>query len=305
MKILLTGATGLIGARLVQALSQNGFHQTVLSRRPRDSWPQNVDSLVGNPAVPGPWLDALDECDAVVHLAGENIFAKRWTTTFMEEIHTSRVVSTALIAERMAMKPFRSDGTPRILLSASAIGFYGPGEEPKDESSPAGSDFMARVCVDWEAEADVARRAGVRVVHPRFGIVLDPEGGALPNMMRPFRMFVGGPVGNGKQWVSWIHRDDVTAALVYLLTHPVSGPFNLTAPRPVRNREFTSILARVMHRPNWLPVPRLAIRLALGKVAEVATSGQQAIPNALSNAAFPFRYPELEGALRQLLAPAT
>ena len=304
MKIFVTGASGLVGKRLVVALASRGNRVLALSRKSGASGPSGAEAVHGDPSVVGPWLDRLDECDAVVHLAGENIFAERWSDKFMAEIRRSRVESTAPIAERLAKRPTRSDGTPKTLISASAVGYYGPGEDEKTESSPAGNDFMAEVCVAWEAAAEPARRAGVRVTHPRFGIVLDPDGGALPNLMRPFRFFVGGRVGHGRQWVSWIHRDDATSALLFLLDQPLSGPVNVTAPNPVRNREFSSILAAAMHRPNWLPVPPFSLRLALGKVAEVITTGQRVVPKALSETGFEFRYARLEKAMGQLIYTA-
>lgn len=301
MTVFVTGATGLVGRRLVTELASRGDGVLSLSRRAAEGTVVGVETLQGDPCLPGRWLGRMDDCDAVVHLAGENIFAKRWSKPFMAQIRLSRVVSTTVIAERLAANPLRADGTPKVFISASAVGYYGTGDDERDESSPAGTDFMAEVSVAWEAAADAARRAGVRVVHPRFGIVLDSEGGALPNLMTPFRFFVGGPVGSGKQWVSWVHRDEVTAALLFLIDNPIHGPVNVTAPNPVTNREFSETLGQVLRRPSWLPMPRFATRILLGKVADVATAGQMVMPRKLTDKGFEFQWPKLSEALTSLL----
>jgi uncharacterized protein (TIGR01777 family) len=189
-----------------------------------------------------------------------------------------------------------------VLVSASGAGYYGPrGDEDLTEDAPAGHDFLANLCVDWERAADSARAAGLRVVHTRFGIVLDRDGGALPFMALPFKLFVGGRVGSGRQFVSWIHRDDLTELLLFALDTPaVAGPVNATAPGPVSNAEFSRELARVLRRPSWLPVPAFAMRLALGQVAGVATTGQRVVPAKALACGFRFRFPMIDGALRDL-----
>ena len=219
----------------------------------------------------------------------------------MTEIRRSRVESTKLIAEQLAKSPLKADGTPKVFVSASAVGYYGTGDDVKTESSPPGNDFMAEVCIAWETAAEPAWQAGVRVVHPRFGIILDAKGGALPNLMTPFRFFVGGPVGSGQQWVSWVHQIDVTNALLFLLDQPIAGPANVTSPNPITNRDFSSTLAKAIHRPSWLPVPPIAIRILLGKVADVATKGQKALPVKLSESGFQVQFPNLDDAIRNLL----
>ena len=279
-----------------------GDHVLALSRKPATSEQPNVQFVVGDPRVPGEWLSRIDECDAVVHLAGENIFAKRWSASFQNEILRSRVDSTLLIANELAKHPRRADGLPKAFLSASAVGYYGSGEEERTETSLPGGDFMAEVCVAWEAAAEPARKAGVRVVHPRLGIVFDAAGGALPSMVTPFRFFAGGPIGIGRQWMSWVHADDVTNALLFLLDRgELSGPFNVTSPYPVRNRESAKIIGLVLHRPSWFPVPPIVLRILLGKVAEVLSAGQRVVPSRLLETGFQFQFGELNRAIESLL----
>jgi uncharacterized protein len=280
--IFVTGATGLVGSRLVAALRERGDSVVALSRRP------GPDVIEGDPSRPGPWLDLLDSCDAVVHLAGEGIFAKRWTNDFMKRIRESRVASTELISERLA----KSGNKSVAFVSCSAVGYYG---DPN-------TDFMTSVCHDWEAAADKARFAGNRVVHPRLGIVLDPKGGALPNLMRPYKYFVGGRMGSGKQIVNWIHHADLTRLLLFALDTPsLVGPMNATAPEPLTNDAIGRTIARVLGRPHWLPVPRFALRIALGRIADVLLAGGRVSSDKVIQAGFKFRFPELEPALRDLL----
>jgi hypothetical protein len=290
MRVLVTGATGLVGKRLVSALRERGDEVVPVSRKP------GPGVVVGDPAEPGPWLDAITGCDTVVHLAGENIFAKRWTDEFMQKIRDSRVNSTRLIAERLAKRPLKT------FISCSAVGYYGDrGDEVLTEYAPPGSDFMAEVCRDWEVAAEPAREAGVRVVHPRLGIVLDAAGGALPNLVRPYRFFVGGRIGSGKQYTSWIHHADLTRLLLFLIDSQLAGPVNATAPNPVTNDELGRTVGKVLGRPHWLPAPGFAIRLALGRIADTILGGQRVIPKAATDAGFTFRFPEVEPALRDAL----
>ena len=307
MRILVTGATGLIGQRLIPRLLARGDTVLPLSRKallPGAFGPGSCEPLLGDPTHAGPWLEAIATCDTVVHLAGEPILGKRWNDAVMKELLDSRVNSTALIAEALAKNPHRADGSPKVFVSGSAVGYYGAdsGDAEQLESSPPASDAMVNICVGWEAAAKPAVVAGVRVVHPRTGIVLDPAGGALPKMVKPFKLFAGGRIGSGKQYVPWIHRDDMSALLMYLLDHPdCHGAFNACGPNPVPNSEFSAVLGKVLQRPNWLPVPRFAIRILLGKVADVVVGGQRAIPAKALAAGFVFRFPDLESALRDLL----
>ncbi len=307
MQILVTGATGLIGRRLIARLLARGDTVLPLSRKalfPGAFGPGSCEPLLGDPTQAGPWLDTISTCEAVVHLAGEPILGKRWNDAVLKELLDSRVNSTTLIAEALAKNPHRADGSVKVFISGSAVGYYGAdsGDAEQLESSPPASDAMANICVGWEAAAKPAEVAGVRVVHPRTGIVLDPAGGALPKMVKPFKLFAGGRIGSGKQYVPWIHRDDMTALLMFLLDHAkCHGAFNACGPNPVTNSEFSAVLGKVLHRPNWLPVPRFAVRIMLGKVADVVVGGQRAIPAKALAAGFAFRFPDLELALRDLL----
>jgi uncharacterized protein (TIGR01777 family) len=301
MTILVTGATGLVGRRLTAAIFARGDRVLAMSRRARTD-EQRVTWLEADPTRPGPWTEWLREVDAVVHLAGAGVFDRRWSDGYKRTIRDSRVDSTAVIAKALAEHPRRPDGSPKTFLSGSAIGYYGNAERECEESAPPGDDFLARVCVAWEAAADPARAVGVRVVHPRISVVLDKAGGALPQLVRPFKFFVGGPVASGRQWVSWIHHADLTALLLHLLeTREIVGPVNAAAPGVVRNRELCRTLGRVLHRPCWLPAPRFALRLAIGEAANVAAGGQPAVPRVLERAGFAWRFPEIEPALSDLL----
>ncbi|QEL20295.1 TIGR01777 family protein [Limnoglobus roseus] len=291
MNVFITGASGLVGSRLIAALRDRGDSVVTLSRKPTPG------GLVGDPAQPGSWQDALADCDAVVHLAGENIFAHRWTAAFMQRIRDSRVNSTRLIAETLAKTP----GRTKVLISASAVGYYGNrGDEVLTEASSPGSGFMADVCREWETAADPAR-AAVRVVHPRLGIVLDPKGGALPTLLRPYKLFAGGRIGSGRQFFSWIHHTDLTRLLLFALdTATLTGPCNATSPNPVTNDTLGRTIGKVLHRPHWLPAPGFALRLALGKIAESILGGQRVLPQRLTDAGFTFRFADLEAALRDV-----
>ena len=307
MRVLITGATGLIGRRLVTQLLRRGDTILPLSRKATPSTafgPGACEPLQGDPSRVGPWLESIGECDAVVHLAGEPVLGQRWNNAVLKRLFDSRVESTKLIAEALARNPWRASGSQKVFVSGSAVGYYGAntGDAVQTESSPPGSDALAQICVAWEAAAEPAAAAGGRVAHPRTGIVLDPNGGALPSMVRPFKLFAGGCIGTGRQFVPWIHRDDMTELLLHLLDDPdCRGPFNACAPNPVPNAEFSRALAKVLHRPNWLPVPRLAIRILLGEVAEVVVGGQRASSAKALASGFPFRHPNLEAALRDLL----
>jgi hypothetical protein len=245
-------------------------------------------------------LSRLEGVDAVVHLAGENIAAGRWTAARKEEIRRSRVEGTRRLSESLA----RLSRRPKVLVSASAIGFYGNrGDEILKEDSAPGSDFLAQVCRDWEAATDPASRAGIRVVHLRSGVILSPAGGALKKMLLPFKMGAGGRIGSGAQFMSWIAIDDTIGAIHHaIVTEPLQGPMNGVAPTPVRNAEFTRTLGRVLSRPAIAPMPAFAARLAFGEMANaLLLASQRVMPTRLQASGYKFRYPELEGALRHLL----
>jgi uncharacterized protein (TIGR01777 family) len=297
MKVFVTGGTGLIGRRLIAALLARGDSVVSLSRRP--AGPRaGFTPAVGDPSKPGGWVDSLTGCDAVVHLAGEPILGKRWNADVLARMRASRVDSTRLIAETLAK------GGPRVFVSGSAVGYYGmnTGDAEVTESSPPGTDVLAEMCVAWEAAADPARSAGVRVVHPRTGIVLDPDGGALPQMAKPFKWFVGGKIGSGKQWVPWVHHADMTGLLLFMLDTPtVSGPVNAVSPHCVTNAELSQLLAKVLKRPNLFPVPVFMLKLILGGVADAVAGGQRAVPKAATDAGYRFRFDRVEPAVWELL----
>lgn len=298
MNVFVTGGTGLIGRRLIAALLARGDSVVSLSRKPAERRP-GFTPVVGDPSKPGDWLNRLTACDAVVHLAGEPILGRRWNAEVLARLRSSRVDSTKLIAETLAK------GGPKVFVSGSAVGYYGmnTGDAEITELSPPGTDVLGEMCVAWEAAADPARAAGVRVVHPRTGIVLDPDGGALPQMARPFKMFVGGKIGSGKQWVPWIHHADMTGLLLFMLDTPtLAGPVNAVSPHCVRNAEFSRVLATVLKRPNLIPVPVFMLKLVLGGVAEAVAGGQRAIPKAATDAGYQFRFDRLEPAVWHLLA---
>jgi uncharacterized protein (TIGR01777 family) len=296
MRVFVTGGTGLVGRRIVGRLRDRGDEAIVLSRSP------GASTVTGDPAVAGPWLDALATCDGVIHLAGESIAGHRWTTKFRQKVLDSRVQSTRLIAEVLAKSPTRPDGSPRVLVNASAVGYYGMFEDNSTEfveSDPPGSGFLADVCVAWEAATEPAAKAGVRVAIVRVGMVLAGDGGALPQLTKPFRWYLGGAVGSGRQWVSWIHVDDLAGLFVLALDRPdAAGSINGTAPEPVTNWGFSKTLAAVLNRPCWLRVPKLALWLGVGTMAELATHGQRVIPVRAKELGYEFRYPLLEPALR-------
>lgn len=299
MRIVVSGSTGLIGSALVDALQQRG---DAVVRLVRPSASAGANAVRWDPERGAIDRAGLEGVDAVIHLAGENVFG-RWTDAKKQRIRDSRVQGTRIISEAIAALSRR----PAVLLAASAIGYYGDQDErPLTEHSAGGTDFLADVAREWEAATTSAARAGVRVVNMRFGVVLTPAGGALGKMLPPFRMGLGGPVGSGKQYVSWIERGDVVRAVVHLLDRTdLSGPVNLTAPTPVTNREMATTLGTVLHRPSVVPVPSFALKMAFGSDgAEMLQSGQRVLPERLVASGFKFRFETIEAALRHLLAPA-
>jgi hypothetical protein len=300
MQVTITGATGLIGSKLVAALKERGDAVTVLSRSPeRAATALGVEAAGWDPlAGPAP-VEALAGRDAVVHLAGEPV-AQRWSAKAKEAILASRETGTRnLVAGLRAAEP-----RPGVLVSSSAVGYYGKhGAEEITEDAPAGSDFLAGVCVAWEREALEAQELGMRVVLVRTGIVLDKTGGALKTMLPPFKAGVGGPVAGGDQYMPWIHVDDLVGMyLAALDDEHWRGPVNGSAPAPVTNREFSKALGRALHRPAIAPVPALALRALYGEMAEIVTEGQRAVPRAALAHGFAFRHADLDAALASALA---
>lgn len=294
MHIAVTGASGLVGSNLVPLLSTGGHQVTRLVRRTA-----GAGEVTWDPAGEVD-LAALDGIDAVVHLAGENIAAARWTAAVKQRIRESRVQGTRVLCEALVKLP----KPPKVLVCASAIGFYGDrGGEELTEESAAGTGFLAEVVRDWEAATGPAREAGIRVVNLRFGVILSPNGGALAKMLLPFKLGAGGPVGDGRQYWSWISIDDAAGAIQHsILTGGLSGPVNAVAPQPVTNREFTKTLGSVLRRPAVLPMPAFAARLVLGEMAnDLLLASARVVPRQLQRTNYDFRQPTLELALRHVL----
>jgi hypothetical protein len=296
VRVIVTGGTGYVGRHLVSALRARGDSVAILSRSPGPS-EEGVDRVAWSGRSDGEWTRVLEDADAVVNLAGASIAGRRWTKSWQTEIRRSRVEATRSIVDALA----RASAGPRVLVSGSAMGYYGAtGDEPLDESAPAGTDFLAQVCVDWESAARAAR-SGVRVVLLRTGLVLGKgPGGPLEQMALPFKLFVGGPVADGRQWMSWIHVADEVGLILHALDRDVTGPLNAVAPGAVTNRDFGKTLAKVLGRPFWAPVPKLVLRVALGKVAHMIVTGQRLTPRLAIDTGYHFRFPELEPALRDI-----
>ena len=300
-RVVVAGATGAIGRALTAELVRRGNEVVGLSRNPgKGAGPQGAAMLPWpEPKSSPPPADALAGADAVVNLLGEPI-AQRWTEAVKQEIRDSRVLGTRSLVQ--GIRSLAPGQRPQVFVSQSATGYYGPrGEERLDEDAPPGGDFLAQVVIEWEREA-VAAEQLTRVVLTRTGVVLAADSGALAQMLGPFRLGLGGPVAGGRQYVSWIHLDDVVGALIAALeTEALRGPVNLTAPSPVTNRELSKALGRVLGRPAVLPVPAAALRIAYGEMAQVVTTGQRVVPSRLLETGYRFRQPDLEPALRDLL----
>jgi len=309
MKIFLTGGTGLIGSHLIPRLTQRGDQVLLLTRRPAAANDRGLGCEIvnGDPTVAGPWIDQAAACEAIVNLAGENIFGKRWNNQFKQVLRESRVRSTANCVEAVRRNPLRTDGTPKVLVNASAIGYYGPlGDEEVDEDSPPGDDFLASICIDWENAAAPARDIGARLVVVRVGFVLDAKEGGLQKMLTPFKLFVGGPMGSGRQYLSWIHIDDIAEMFRFAIDTPaLSGPINGTAPNPRTNKAFGKVLGKVLHRPSFFWTPEFLLRLGLGEKAQLVVTGQRVLPKRALQHGFRFAHPDLEEALRNLLVDRT
>ena len=302
MQIVVTGGTGFIGRSLCASLREDG-HQVILLTRRKDEAQRSCGSTVTvvewNGHEAGSWEDHLEDADAIINLAGAPIAEERWTETRKRLLTESRVLTTRLLVEAMS----RRSSKPLTLISASGIGYYGASDDRLlDEGAERGQGFLADLCLAWEAEALRAAKFGTRVVMLRTGMVLEQDGGALPKMLMPFRLFAGGPIMPGTQWVSWIHRRDHIGLIHWLLTTPqVSGPVNVVAPEPVTMNQFCTTLGRVLHRPSWLPVPGFALRAAFGELGTLMTTGQRVHPAKALSGGYVFHYPTLEPALRVIL----
>ena len=305
MKVAVTGGTGFVGSRLVEKLEAGGHETLLLTRNPdraRQQFPADVYKNVTIVSLASTtWPSSLSGCDGVVNLAGEPISDARWTADRKKLLMDSRVVTTEKLVDAIAAAEVK----PKVLVSASAIGFYGTSETATfDESSPAGEDFLAEICKNWEAAANAAQASGTRVVIVRFGIVLG-MGGVIGKMLPPFKLFAGGPIGTGKQGFSWIHRDDLVDLLLQALTEPtMQGVYNGTAPNPITMGELCTEMGKSLGRPSWLPVPAIALEALLGEGAKLVLEGQKVLPTRSLASGFKFTYSFISDALKQVLAGA-
>ncbi len=301
MKILITGATGFIGSRLCEILSQAGHTLTALSRdgaTAQRKVPHLQEAFSWDPLTASPPAEAFTDVEAVIHLAAESI-AGRWTDAKKRAIRESRIVGTRNLVEGLSKLSSR----PKVLISASAIGYYGDrGEEMLTEDASPGADFIGKLCQEWEREAAKAQDVGMRVVRLRTGLVLGPDGGALQAMLPLFKLGLGGPLGSGRQWWPWIHRDDAVGLIVYALEKSnLSGPVNVTAPQTVRQKEFAHVLGRLLRRPAFIPAPALALKIVLGELSSELLASRLAISRRAQEMGYRFRFAELEPALRDIL----
>lgn len=292
-RILVTGGSGFVGTKLRSVLAAHGHWVSIASRSPQTP----RDGIAGVDYVP--WLPDLGKYDAIVNLAGANIFGRRWSESYKAEIRSSRIDTTQRIVDALAAAPKK----PAVLVNASAIGFYGDqGDRPLDENARPGDDFLAEVCQAWEREALKAQSHGVRVVLCRTGVVLGRDGGALKQMLLPFKLGLGGPIGSGKAWFSWIHVHDLAELIHAAIVDPAySGPMNGVAPGACTNREYTKALGRALHRPTIFPLPPIALSAMFGEVADVLTASQRCTPAVAQKAGFQFKYPDIDSALQHIL----
>jgi len=297
VKITISGASGFIGRRLLKAFGSDGHTLQVLSRHAGTNMPPNVKVWAWDPLKAEAPAEALRDTDALIHLAGEPL-AQRWNEETKQRIRDSRVAGTRNMVQGLT----RAVKRPAMLICASAVGYYGSrGDEMLTEQSAAGSGYLPELCQAWEEEAAKAEALGIRVVRLRIGLVLDGRGGALMRMLPPFRMGVGGKLGNGKQWMSWIHLEDLVGLFRFALESRLSGPVNGVAPYPVINADFTKALAGVVHRPAIFPVPGFALRLLFGEMSEILLGSQRVVPKAAEAAGYRFRFPQLGAALADML----
>ena len=293
MHVVITGASGLVGGALVNQLRQRGTSVIAVSRNPRAHTALSGVNWTGWDGL----TDAVSGAAGVVHLAGEGIVDQRWNQARKAALRDSRIDTTRQVVQAIQ----EAGEKPAVLVSASAIGYYGNQvERESTESAPAGDDFLAQLCVDWEAES---QSAGVRTVNARFGIVMANEGGALPRLLFPFKLGLGGPIGLGRAWWSWIHLDDAVGAILYALEqNHIEGAINLTAPNPVRNSQFSSALGKALGRPALMPVPPLALKLALGEGASVLLASQRILPTRTLDLGYRFKFTDIDSALQDLVA---
>lgn len=303
MKIIVAGGTGFIGRALCAALCTAGHQVVRLTRKRNDSQQlsgSTVAAVEWDGRTAGDWVHCLEGADAVINLAGASIADGRWTHARKRLLTESRITPTRLLVEAIS----RCSSKPHTLINASGIGYYGAGDEQeRDENAPQGSGFLADLCLAWERETNRASEFGVRVIPLRIGMVLGPNGGALAKMLPPFQFFLGGPIMPGTQWVSWIHRDDLIGLIQWLLVTPqVSGPINAVAPESVTMAQFCKKIGQALHRPSWFPVPGFMLNMMLGELATLMTTGQRVVPAQALSAGYQFQYPQLDSALRNILA---
>ena len=294
MKIFITGGLGFVGTNLSHFLLSQGHQVTAVGRQVSQQliMHANYRYVSADTTQPGPWQEGLNDIDAIVNLAGKSIF-RRWSRKYKQQIYDSRVLTTRNVVSALPA------GKSITLCSASGAGYYGNrGNDNLNEDEPPGDDFLARVSIDWEAEALQAAEKGIRVVTMRFGVILGKEGGAMAKMIPAFKAFVGGPLGSGLQWFPWVHLDDLMAAIAFIIEHQqIKGPANFCAPHPVRNLDFTKALGKILHRPAFMPAPAFMIRLALGEFGNVLLYSQRTVPDKLTNHGFQFKYPDIERAV--------
>ncbi len=299
--VLITGGTGLIGRHLAADLLASGVETWILTRRPEAAKaPEGARLVRWDGRTSEGWMNLIDRVQAVVNLAGENLGASPWTEERRQKIIQSRIMAGQAVTETIKAGSSR----PEVFVQASAVGYYGiAGDQVKTEDSPPGDDFQAGVCLAWEASTRVVEDLGVRRVVMRTGVVLDRDEGALPRLALPVKMYAGGPLGSGKQWLSWVHIRDVVRGIHFFLENgQVRGAANLTSPQPLQNADFEKVLADVLHRPDWLPVPAFALKLMLGKMSTVVLDGQRVIPARLERLGFTFEFADPRAALENIYA---
>jgi uncharacterized protein (TIGR01777 family) len=306
LKTVIAGGTGFIGQKLTSAFLEEQHRVVILTKRPIGSRTvphPHLEYAHWDGRTEGKWMEELEEADAVINLSGESIGSRRWSARRKLQLLASRIESTNVLVVAIE----KAKARPSVLVNASAVGYYGDvkaGDVTEDQA--AGNDFLSHLCVRWEAAAMAATESGVRVVVLRSGIVLDARGGALKRMLLPFRMFVGGPLGSGRQWFPWIHQNDEIRAILFAVERKeLSGPLNLAAPEPATMKEFSTALGKALHRPSALAVPSFMMRVILGEMADIVLAGQRVIPKKLTQAGFRFQFPTLEGALADILRKGT